>query len=308
MNELPRKHLVLAGLFVATMPVLSAQQIPFGLTADPQATTTLSNAAVKSGGAEAAAFKGQFTFLLRGEAVHETSPSREAIAAGTITADGKGNITSGEEDFVEAGKIDTQLPESGTYVLNADGTGKLVLKSSNFTQTFSLFVTEENHEVRSATLIQIDGDIGLVGTLTKQNLSTPPDGSFHFSLSGETFETTNVPNAVAVAGTVTITQGLLQGDLGVFVGDAGVGGPGPFGGPADGGAGSALVIPAVAFPATLTAPDRNGRFNFTFRLSQDNSTPPINFIAYQVNAKQFNVILGELPSQLLPIISGSAVQ
>jgi hypothetical protein len=262
MNGLASKHLMLAGLFVASIPVLSAQEIPFGLKAAPQATT-LSNAAVKSGGAEAAALKGQFTFLLHGEAVHEMFPSRETIAAGTITADGKGNITSGEEDFVAAGQVDAQLPQSGIYVLNADGTGKLFLKPGNLTQTSSLFVTQEDGEVQSAALIQIDGDIGLVGILTKQDLSAPPDGSFHVSLSRETFKTNSGSNSVAVAGTVNITQGRLQGDVGVFVGDAGVGGRGPF--PGDNAPASVLIIPAVGLTGTVSVPAQNGGFNFTFR-------------------------------------------
>jgi hypothetical protein len=57
-----------------------------------------------------------------------THASRATAAAGSFTADGQGNITSGEMDFTSAAETFPALPITGTYTLNGAG-GTLNLTS-----------------------------------------------------------------------------------------------------------------------------------------------------------------------------------
>src|ERR1700760_2866601 len=96
MQVLSRKVLMSAGLMIAVSSISSAQNLPYGLKQSKAAASVASVAAVSSA---TKALKGQYTFAVHGAAVGGQSVSREEGVVGSIIADGKGNITSGEEDF-----------------------------------------------------------------------------------------------------------------------------------------------------------------------------------------------------------------
>jgi hypothetical protein len=69
-------------------------------------------------------------------------------------------------------------------------------------------------------MLESDGQAGTSGFLVRQTVSGAPEGSFNFSLTGETFVTSGTPDAISVAGTIDISQGIPQGIVSFFVGDA----------------------------------------------------------------------------------------
>ena len=292
MQVLSRNGLVLAGLMIAAAPALVAQNLPYGLK--QSSPVALSNAKAKKPGPQAKAFKGQYAFALHGASVGGQSVSREEGIAGSITADGKGNIISGVEDFNSATGTFAQLPVAGSYTLDANGTGTLTLVSDQMTQTFSLYAPLTGTKIQNASLVQIDGTAGTGGTLVRQSPTDALVGNYSFNLSGETFETSGVPNAVSAAGTFNIIAGLVQGQATFFVGDAAHGG---------------AIVSSFAFPANMTPPDPNGRFTLSFSfIPGDDSSPQVHFAGYVVDAKHFNLLPIDPPSDLLPLMTGSAVQ
>jgi hypothetical protein len=174
----------------------------------------------------------------------------------------------------------------------------LTLTSVNGTKTFALFVPQLAGTIDKPTVVENDDKIaGLSGTITRQKSpTTAPDGSFNLNLSGETVETSGVPNAVALAGSLNFSNGLLQGTISAFVGD--------------GAAGTAFIIPPVSFPATFTQPDSNGRFELTFQGGAGAESPisTAQFAGYVVDAKTFNLIPITPVSEIIPLLNGSAVQ
>ncbi|ADV82726.1 hypothetical protein [Terriglobus saanensis] len=292
------KYLTLAALIVTATPVLTAQNpkpLPFNLPQAKPGVVALAASAKPGAGSQASALKGQYALSLRGASVGGTSPSRETTAVGSIVADGRGHITSGVLDSNSAGMAG-ETPVTGSYTLNADGTGTVTLNiTSSNVETFTLFVSQEGGKVKSATLLESDSKAGASGSLVRQTVSGGPEGSFNFRLTGETFETSGTPNAVAVGGTVDISQGLAQGIVSFFVGDAGHD--------------TAFVIPPVALQATLTTPDQTGRFLFTFNFTPDGgSATQVQFVGYVVDSTHFNLLPVGPPSAFLPILIGSAVQ
>jgi|GEM_PF-6808453 len=296
MHTISPRYLTLAVLLAAGGPTLTAQKLPFNLhRPDPSVVSNPTSAASKSGGAEASALKGQYVISLRGASVGGTSPSRETTALGSILADGRGHISSGVLDFNSA-ETSGPGPVTGSYMLNADGTGTVTLNiTPSNTETFLLFVSQEEGKVKNATLLESDGKAGSSGTLVRQTVVGDPTGSYNFSLTGETLETSGTPNAVAVAGNLDISQGLAQGIVTFFVGDAGHN--------------TSTEIPPTAVQATLTAPEQTGRFLINFNLTQPGGTATqISFVGYVVDPQHFNLLPFGPPSETFPIMIGSAVQ
>ena len=293
MRALSLKGFTLAGLVMAATPGLIAQKAPFGITAD---THTPAVRAVRGGGAEASALKGAYALSFSGALVGANIFSRQAGEIGSIIANGKGQIIGGEIDFTSVQNTLMSLPVTGTYILNADGTGALTLVTSQFTQSFSLFAAEVNGKVTSATVVQTDGAAGTSGSLVKQKAAGAPAGNFSFNLSGETFETSGTPNAVAVSGTLDIIDGFVVGAAGFFVGDASHG--------------AAAVIPPQGFPASVSTPDAYGRFTLSISFSSlaGEALPPVTFAAYTVDATHFTLLPITAPSENVPLLIGFAVQ
>jgi hypothetical protein len=72
------------------------------------------------------------------------------------------------------------------------------------------------------------------------------------------------------------------------------------------GSGVSFVLQATPFPAIVTPPDANGRFTLTAAFSQDG--PQEHFVGYTLDATHFNMLSIDPPSDVLPLLSGTAVQ
>ena len=80
---------------------------------------------------------GQYSFQVSGKTAEQTS-SRLVAAAGSFTADGKGNITAGVIDIHSPAGIVTGQSVTGTYQVNAYGIGVVNLATSLGTLQFTL--------------------------------------------------------------------------------------------------------------------------------------------------------------------------
>jgi hypothetical protein len=181
-----------------------------------------------------ATLKGQYAFLVNGQ-------DRDGFyaAVGSLTFDGNGNITTGEEDLASFRFIDLTEPATGTYTVGPDGRGSMsiFLAISKTTQTFGLTVTSNSHVLMN----EDDGTETSSGTLDLQSVgpfsASQISGGYSFTLTG-----TDV--------TGTILKPVVFG--GIFNAD----GVGQFNnGTRD--ANDAGTSSSASFTATFTAPDSN---------------------------------------------------
>jgi hypothetical protein len=87
----------------------------------------------------------------------------EVDAVALITANGTGKLT-GDADFNFSGALSPQLAFDGTYTMSSNGRGTAILKSSEGTQNFTLYV------VSPSQVLLIETDPGLIsaGTMLQQ--------------------------------------------------------------------------------------------------------------------------------------------
>jgi len=119
--------------------------------------------------------------------------SNGAVAmAGTIDADGRGNVTVGTLDVNRVGGVQNQVTvESGTYSINADNRGTMTLNSAVGTQTFKIAVSSSGLLVHfiafdSSSVGAIRGN-GVMKRRDLAGFSNPAiGGSYAFGLSGTT--------------------------------------------------------------------------------------------------------------------------
>lgn len=278
-------------LMIVVAPALFAQNEPFGLSV-PRTPAVDSTVAQKSGSL-VGALKGRYTFAVHGALAGAQGGSRELGSVGSIVADGKGHIISGIADFQSAFGSFSKVSLTGSYSLDVDGIGTLTLTSNERTTTFSLLVSREAGQIQKATIVQTNRHAGTVGSLVRQEFVGAPSGNFAFSLSGETFQRSGVPDAIVVGGYLNITQGALVGVATMVCGDAANK--------------TAKVIQNIAMPATLSSPDENGRFTLTFTFSPASAPgTPIQFAGYMVDANHFNLLPSDQPSGTVPLLIGSA--
>jgi hypothetical protein len=128
--------------------------------------------------------------LLTGDYAFEFSgfdSSGGVVVAGSFTADGAGNITSGVEDFnTIAGPPKTQT-FTGTYTVGSDGRGALIFSSLTGSPTYALAIDSTGSHGR---LIQFDASgIRGSGQLEKRSVSTCAsntiDGNWAFGITGQ---------------------------------------------------------------------------------------------------------------------------
>jgi hypothetical protein len=130
--------------------------------------------------------------------------------AGSILADGKGNITKGEEDFCDSSLVSLGNTLSGTYTVGSDGRGTMTLHVSNpkigvnGVQTLSFAVINSQHGL----VIEFDSSATSNGTLDLQNPANFSTGSiaggYGFTLVGSTAD---VNAAEEIAGGVFTADG-----------------------------------------------------------------------------------------------------
>ncbi|MDE3136723.1 MAG: hypothetical protein KGL59_09120, partial [Acidobacteriota bacterium] len=127
---------------------------------------------------------GSYAFLLNGY-----DSGGAVAAAGTFTADGAGNITSGTADINTASGVTTAQSLTGTYSVGADNGGTLTLTSAPQGTPLGTFQFALNSAGDAAQFVE-SGDSGErgAGTFQKQMLSglSPASvlGNYVFSASG----------------------------------------------------------------------------------------------------------------------------
>jgi hypothetical protein len=181
------------------LPILASTalyQAPAGIPspANVNVTATLVSDSSKSASAVAtivplsnSRLNGQYAFLFKG-----FDPSGTYLAAGSVTADGNGHLTSGTEDIncgvgaadpICAGGPVFAQTLTGTYTVNADGRGTFTITpSSGPTQTFTLAVESSNAKAR---FIESDASVirgsGVLELQTPSAFTTSALSNIHFA-------------------------------------------------------------------------------------------------------------------------------
>jgi len=131
-----------------------------------------------------ASFKGQYAFSMSGKEICGTSTSF-FTRAGSITADGNGNITGGVEDVNVCSGAFTLQFFGGSYQVSRDGRSLLILNNSTGTTHYSFTLSSP----AQGTILQTDASSSTAsGTLRLQNPAafsqTQIAGGYVFDVSG----------------------------------------------------------------------------------------------------------------------------
>lgn len=160
----------------ATVTLVATSAVTIKSTAS--ASITVSSSATQS------KLTGSYAFLFNGY------DSGGAVAgAGSFTADGAGNITSGTVDINRASGVTISEPITGSYTVGSDNAGTLTLTSSSQGNTLGTFRFALNSAGDGAKFVE-SGDSGTrgSGTFLKQTVSgfSPSSvlGNYAFSASG----------------------------------------------------------------------------------------------------------------------------
>lgn len=167
------------GLYTAPLTPPSPGTV--SITATSMADSSQSATATVAIPFGAGALKGQYSFLVRG-----TTSSGALGRAGSILADGKGNITAGIEDVNSGSSTATVVFNSGTYSITADGRGKLTL-TNNTTGNLTFYIAMVSNSL--ANLVESDTSVtSASGVLRKQDpskfSSSSMAGNYVFNFAG----------------------------------------------------------------------------------------------------------------------------
>lgn len=185
-----------------------------------------------SGGATSpnSILSGKYAFSFTGTATNTGAP---LFLAGSFTADGAGNITTGVEDINQIGLAPLRgLSISGTYSIGSDGRGTLNF-TGGATQTFKIAIENGNH----GQLIRFDSGAAGSGTFDLQTASAFSLASLHGSYAFEWNGSDPGGNPLSGIGAVSLSSGTGTGAG--DVNDAG-------------------TYSQVTVSATLQSPDANG--------------------------------------------------
>jgi hypothetical protein len=144
----------------ATIP--SGNTVTITATAAADSSVSVMGTTTITTGSTGTALNGQYVFAITG-----LDSSGVYVAAGTIVADGNGNITSGEEDFCDLGNPTCLVGLlSGNFSTGSDGRGSVNITSSTIgSQTLELVLTSASH----ALITEFDTFATASGTLDLQD-------------------------------------------------------------------------------------------------------------------------------------------
>lgn len=132
-----------------------------------------------SGSFTNASLSGTYAFSVSG-----TNQFGFIAIAGSVQADGNGNLSSGILDVNNSGSVATSVPVNGTYNISADGRGLATLNTSIATFTIDFVMLSSNR----ALAVRFDTNSSASGSFDKQDstaFSTSAlTGQYAFSLSG----------------------------------------------------------------------------------------------------------------------------
>jgi hypothetical protein len=152
---------------------------------------------------------GQYAYQINGYDINGGAFFREA---GVFTADGKGGVTVGEDDFAEGAAV-TANATSGSYSVSADGTGILTI---NFNTTgsgisFAMTVVSSSKVYLSVNAVANSAPVNGSGFAALQSpsaLSTVPSGTFVFTQ--HTISTSQ--GSSSSVGRFTVSGGAVSGN------------------------------------------------------------------------------------------------
>ncbi len=213
--------------------------------------------------------------------------------AGSITADGNGFITAGEEDTNHqfsnpAGKVVATRTVLGTYTLGADHRGSLTLTAFDAngtvanTTTYAIALRAAVAPATNATagsLIEFDGDqavgtkgAGMLLAQTPAAFATGLTGSYAFGLRGDTPCLPTCTVGIAAGPVATVGQLAAAGGTVTGVADTNI---------------ASTNIASAALSGTYTAADSNGRVQLTLNNASLAGVPfPTDYAVYVVDANR----------------------
>lgn len=193
-----------------------------------------------------AMLNGAYVFFVQGS---DTNGSY--VAAGTIVADGNGNITGGFQDYTDVSIQAGPDAVTGTYSIGPSGRGSITLNVANANlpnngvETFGIALKSATHGL----IIQFDGSATSSGTLDVQMDTALNaalfDGAYAFTLQGSD---TGNQRPYSAGGVLLMNAPAQQITAGTYDENDG---------------GSTF---SVALTGTMTGPDGSGRGTMTFSI------------------------------------------
>jgi hypothetical protein len=250
----------------AAMPTITATSVTDSTKSDSFAFSIVTATAI---------LQGNYTFLLRG---YDGSGIPMALA-GSINADGNGNITGGEIDINDGGGVTVvPSPATGSYTIDASFNN---VPRGTFTITSFTFPNSSDHpsfkiamsgDGKRGEIIELDGTGFLnAGTITSQDSTaitgSVPAASYAFGFDSDS----PVGGRIVEDGQFILGSGGVTGGL---VDESKAANATP------------IYSAATVSPDVATPPDASGRGTFTLTIN-GNST---KYAYYIVNANQLNVI------------------
>jgi hypothetical protein len=252
-----------ATTYTAPAAVPAGGNVTITATAVSDVTRTASvNVAITVIGSNAS-LNGQYSFLVTGQ---DSYPGSYAVA-GSLTFDGNGNITAGEQDFSDLAGTTLDPGVTGTYTVGPNGRGTITLNLPVLatTETFALTITSGSH----ALLNEDDGTATGSGVLDLQTAgptfaASQFSGGYSFTLTGEDYNAF-IPAVFGGVFTADGTSSLPSGTL--DENDSGT------------------LTSGTPFTGTFTAPDANGRGTITF-----STGPAFTYTYYLVRPQVIRLI------------------
>ena len=151
---------------------------------------------------------GQYAYQINGYDINAGAFFREA---GVFTADGKGNISAGEDDFAESGSIISDT-SSGSYSISANGTGILTINfSSGDGIEFAVTAVSSSKVYLGVSAVASGAPVngsGFALLQTASAVSTVPNGTFVFTQHN----ISNSQGSSSAVGRVTVSGGAVSGN------------------------------------------------------------------------------------------------
>ncbi len=217
-------------------------------------------------------FTGQYSFSFQGQTGTAAATSQTLIAAGSFTADGKGNITAGTLDLNGGGLLMQNTAVKGTYALDATGSGTALLATPQGSLSFHFVVPPaapgflvQNGAIVSSGGVTGSGDIARVGNFLDFSAFFYPEVGTINAAVDLSEKLTAQSGLSQEAGQLTFSQDMTVTSTG-FV-NAGASGS-----------------PFLGLTGTYTSADpTTGRFTMTLSAPGQMSAAPSHYAVYQIS-------------------------
>jgi len=163
-----------------------------------------------------ASLKGQYAFTLRGVGTPDGVNSFFFVEGGVFTADGNGNLTSITDDFIENFTAGLNIPATGSYRINKDGTGDMQFNFGvNNVAQYRITLSDNSH----LYMVEEEGFNTSAGTGEKQDttaFASVPSGTFVLQTHDLVAGNSKLGVTTWSAGAITGTGDVLIGGSGLF--------------------------------------------------------------------------------------------